>query len=110
EENDEASTFNGSIPQSLMMMNGELMDNAVSTARGTYLHTILTERTSDTEKIKKLYLSALSRYPTQAELAAVRKVLRVGRSQRGQQLALNTQAYQDIYWAFLNSNEFILNH
>ncbi|GIS57865.1 MAG: hypothetical protein CM1200mP2_00900 [Planctomycetaceae bacterium] len=30
DENDEATTFNGTIPPALMMMNGDLVDKATS--------------------------------------------------------------------------------
>ena len=117
EENDEGSIFNGTIPQSLMMMNGSLVDRALSLDRATYLRRTLSDKGSEVEKITKLYLAALSRPPTSKELASVRKLLRSGGAAPGRksardtrQLAANTQAYQDIYWAFLNSSEFILNH
>ncbi len=113
EENDEVTTFDGTIPQALMMMNSELVDTALRAERGTYLDQVVRERSSDTEKIKKLCLSALSRYPTSKEIAAVRKMLRdqVARRPRGSnsQLAVVT-GLQDVFWAYLNSNEFILIH
>ena len=56
DENDEATTFNGTIPQALMMMNGELIENAVSTKKGSYLRRVLEKRGSDATKIRKLYL------------------------------------------------------
>ena len=34
DDNDESTTFNGSIPQALMMMNGELVKRATATSRG----------------------------------------------------------------------------
>jgi hypothetical protein len=37
DENGETTTFNGSIPQALMMMNGELMRTATSTESGSFL-------------------------------------------------------------------------
>src|SRR5262249_52190882 len=40
DEGDEATTFNGTIPQALMMMNGELIRKAISTEKGGYLHNL----------------------------------------------------------------------
>ena len=37
DENDEATTFNGTIPQALMMMNSELIEKAVNAERGSFL-------------------------------------------------------------------------
>ena len=110
EQNDESMHFGGSIPQSLMMKNNELNKRALSAEPGTFLHKLLTEVPGETERSKRLYLSALSRPPTAKELTAVRKLLRSGASRPRTVASTSTRAYQDVYWAFLNSNEFILNH
>jgi hypothetical protein len=115
EENDEESTFNGTIPLSLLMMNGELVDRAVSAAPGSYLANILNEKGSEADKIAKLSLAALSRYPTPKEMAALKRLLRSGPAQRAprdrqRHVASHHQGLEDVYWAFLNSSEFILNH
>ena len=102
DENDEATTFNGTIPQALMMMNGELVQNAISEKNGSYLNNVLNERSKDTDKIRHLYLSSLSRAPSTSEVTAARKALKNAKT--------GLEAYQDLYWALLNSNEFIFNH
>ena len=92
------------IPQSLMMWNGELMDQATSTAGGGFLQRIATDtRLTNAAKIQRLYLAALTRPPTKNELRLANELLI---SHQGNALA----ALQDIWWAVLNSNEFILNH
>lgn len=101
DENDEGSSFDGTIPQALMMMNGELIQNALNGAKGSLLNTVLSGKGKDIDKIKLLYLATLSRYPSSREVQAARKVLR-GDSR--------LEAFQDLYWALLNSNEFIFNH
>jgi len=108
EENDEASTLNGSITQHLLMMNGDLVQNATDVHSGTWLHKLLAAKGSDTERIQTLFTSALSRPATAKELAGVKKILKHGTG-HGKNLSPE-EAYQDIYWALLNSNEFILNH
>jgi len=102
DENDESTTFNGTIPQALMMMNGELVQNALSEKNGSFLHSVLTDKGNEQAKLRYLYLSTLSRPPSPRELSAARNVLRGARSP--------LEAYQDLYWALLNSNEFICNH
>ena len=102
DENDEATTFNGTIPQALMMMNGPLIENAISDKKGGYLQKVLAERGSDSKKIQQLFLTSLCRQPTRTELASAVKVFR----NAPDKLAL----YQDLFWALLNSNEFISNH
>lgn len=102
DENEESTTFNGTIPQALMMMNGELVQSALSAKKGSYLETVLAERSSDVQKVQKLYLTALSRTPSKRELSAAQKLLKTNPDKLA--------AYQDLFWALLNSNEFIMNH
>tara|TARA_R100000750_G_C2278044_1_gene70112 strand:- start:123 stop:578 length:456 start_codon:yes stop_codon:yes gene_type:complete len=99
DENDEATTFNGSIPQALMMMNGELVDTAVKCDPGTLLHQVVTADEKDSKKVQLLYLAALGRNPSGRDLAAVKKLMQISGNP--------IMAYQDLYWALLNSNEFI---
>jgi hypothetical protein len=102
DEGEESSSFDGSIPQALMMMNGDLVADAVSFKSGSHLGDILTGKGSDVQKVQKLYLTALSRPATKSELNAVQKYFRASR----EPLAV----YSDLFWALLNSNEFIFNH
>jgi len=102
DEGEESSSFDGSIPQALMMMNGELVGDAVSFKSGSHLGDILSGKGSDTQKLQKIYLTSLSRLPTKGELNAVQKYFRGSR----EPLAV----YSDLFWALLNSNEFIFNH
>ncbi len=108
EENDETSTLDGSITQSLLMMNGDLVREATSIQSGTWLHKLLSSRETETERIQSLFQSALSRPASPKELAMVKKLLKSAANHVKN--AKPENAYQDIYWALLNSNEFILNH
>ena len=105
DENDEATTFNGTIPQALMMMNGELIANAINTKPGSFLYRVLAARGTDATRVRKLFLSALSRYPTRKESVGLLKFLKFKRTKKEK-----LEAYQDLYWALLNSNEFIFVH
>lgn len=102
DEGEEANSFDGSIPQALMMMNGDLVRDAVSFKSGSHLGDILTGKGNDVQKLQKLYLTALSRPATKQELASVQKFFR----NSNEPLAV----YSDLFWALLNSNEFIFNH
>ena len=65
------------------------------------------------DRIRRLSLAALSRYPTSKEMAALRKALheRVSKAPRTQNRdLLIAGGFQDVFWAFLNSNEFVLVH
>jgi hypothetical protein len=109
EENDEETAFEGTVPQALLLMNSELVDQAVRTKQGTYFSEVLNSPASETEKIRRLCLAALSRYPTPQELAAARKLIQTRRGDAKNSRAA-VEAMQDIFWAYLNSNEFILVH
>jgi hypothetical protein len=109
EENDEETLFEGTVPQALLLMNSELIDQAVRPKQGTYFSEVLHGPGSETEKIRKLCLAALSRYPTSQELAAARKMLKTRQANTTNPRA-SLEALQDIFWAYLNSNEFILVH
>lgn len=99
DENDESTSFNGSIPQALMMMNGELVDTAVSCEPGSLLHQVISSDAKDTRKIQQLYLATLCRTPNGRDMAAVKQLFRMNRDP--------LVAYQDLFWALLNSNEFM---
>lgn len=103
DENDEATTFNGTIPQALMLMNGDLMDRAIEAKEGSFLYQVAMQEGNDRAKINDMYLSAFSRPPSREELNVAQQIW-IGR--QGNTLA----ALRDIWWALLNSNEFILNH
>ena len=102
DENDESTTFNGTIPQALMMMNGELVQNAINASKGSYLNTVLADKGNEQTKLRELYMSALSRLPTSKEIAAARSLVKKAKTP--------IEGYQDLFWALLNSNEFIFNH
>ncbi|HTM55154.1 MAG TPA: DUF1549 domain-containing protein [Pirellulales bacterium] len=100
----EATTFNGTIPQTLMMMNGELMKRATSAAAGGFLHTLAHDaRLNNAARLNRLYLAALARRPTGQEINLANELML---ARKGDPVA----ALQDVWWALLNSNEFILNH
>jgi len=104
DEGDEATTFNGSIPQALTLMNGELVRRATGNQPGSMLYRVAHDPKMDNAaKIRHLYLAALARTPTRQELAISNELLLA----RGGDVGA---ALQDIWWALLNTNEFILNH
>jgi hypothetical protein len=120
-ENDEAeetSTFNGTIAQTLMMFNGELTERAIALDRENLLTRVLASNSKPAAKMEQLFLAALARKPDARERNLASRLITAkmtsldisatdadaGARQPG------AQAMQDLYWALLNSNEFILNH
>jgi hypothetical protein len=104
DEGTESTSFNGSIPQALTMMNGELVRRACSADSGAFLDQVANDdRLSDREKINYLYRAALSRLPGKDETKICNELLaaRYGNV---------VETLQDVWWAVLNCNEFILIH
>jgi hypothetical protein len=114
DENAEADSFNGTIPQALLLMNGNIIEKAISKDPGSYLHARVEEilkkesRAADVALLNDLYLAAVSRYPTQKEKTLAGALLRDTMAQSKDKNPID--AYQDIFWALLNSSEFVLNH
>ncbi len=103
DEGDESTTFNGSIPQVLMMFNGDLVTRATSLGGGGFLDRIVSSDGTDAARINALYLAALARRPTAQEIKSASALVAARRGNVA-------EALQDVWWAVLNSNEFILNH
>ena len=103
DEGDESTTFNGSIPQVLMMFNGDLIKHATSLGKGSFVDRVASSGARNEAKITTLYMAALARKPTPKEVSVANALL-VAR--KGDVAG----ALQDVWWAVLNSNEFIINH
>ncbi len=103
DEGDEATTFNGTIPQALMMMNGDLIKKATGTEEGSFLAQVAKSGKRPPEQIEYLFLAALTRKPSSSELGIANQLLIARKGD-------TASALQDVWWAVLNSNEFIFNH
>jgi hypothetical protein len=103
DEGGESTTFNGSIPQVLMMFNGDVIKRATSLGQGSFLDGVIDEAGSNDSRINALYLAALARKPTASELRVASALVAARKGDV-------PDALQDVWWAVLNSNEFILNH
>jgi hypothetical protein len=103
DEGDESTTFNGTIPQTLMMFNGELVKEATSFDKGTFLYKMINGNMKPHDRIDYLYMAALARKPSKQEMNIANQLFMA----RGGDLS---KAMQDVWWALLNTNEFILNH
>ncbi len=92
-----------SILQALSLMNGELIGVATNRSNGRVLLAVLDAPFLDnSDKIETLFLATLSRPPTQTESAEIHAYL--------SQSTSSDAALEDVFWALLNSSEFVLNH
>ncbi len=105
DEGDEATTFNGTIPQALMMFNGELVRKATNGESGSFLDRVAKNSKLNYEgKVNYLFYSGLGRKANKGEMQFCESTLLA--AHKGDHL----KAMQDVFWVVLNSNEFILNH
>ena len=104
-EMEDIEAFNGTVPQALMMINGEMVnDSASHDERGSFVNYVLEKWRDPVDRIEYLYLNILSRLPTAQEKTYFQRYLE-------RSLYRNKDlAYEDIYWVLLNSAEFSLNH
>lgn len=103
DEGDEATTFDGSIPQALMLFNGELTKNATDIKPGSFLERLSQSGKSTRDRLNRLYMAGLSRQPTKGEVNVASNLYR---ARGGKEIDM----LQDMWWAILNSNEFIMQH
>lgn len=89
------------LPQSLLLMNGETVETKLRDPQGA-VQRIISGDGPDAAKIDALYLRLLARHPTPAEIHTAEMYL-AGTNARG-------EAFIDLAWALLNSQEFLFNH
>lgn len=105
DEGNEVS-FNGTVVQALMMMNGRELNEAINSRRGTVAKMLEVKNASAENRINFLYLTALNRFATPQERMKIMDIFRTSPTKTKDPAA----PWQDLYWALLNSNEFLLNH
>ncbi|MGI9516497.1 MAG: DUF1549 and DUF1553 domain-containing protein [Pirellulaceae bacterium] len=104
DEGDETTSFNGTIPQILMMFNGEMMRQATEGRDGGFLNRLANDPgTRPREKIHYLFQAGLSRRAKSDEMRMAEQIYNARQGNA-------TEALRDIWWVILNSNEFIFNH
>jgi hypothetical protein len=94
------------IRQALLLMNGTLVTAATDLRNSRTLAAVAEAPFLKTgDKIEALFLAALSRRPTEKERERlVMYVLSGGPAKE------EAEALADVFWALLNSSEFLLNH
>lgn len=101
DEGDETTSFDGAVNQSLVMMNGPLTRRVISKEDGSMLDRLSASSLSPEEKVEHLFLSAVARKPNARERRLAESLL---------DMHEEIEALQTVWWALLNSNEFILDH
>ena len=124
--------FEGGIPHALLLANGVVSRVAARAIEGGVLLDILRANDGDDAKIDKLYMRTLSRHALPEEIANWKRFLdnaptnagadSAAPKRKGDPLArldqrLNSKArtpreraYEDLFWALLNSSEMAFQH
>lgn len=89
-----------SLSQALHLLNGSTVNQKIK--EGKLVERWLSESKTPAEIVAEIYLRALSRQPTSEEHAALVAAVDAAEDKR--------QALEDIFWAVLNSREFVFNH
>lgn len=102
DEMEETTDFEGTISQALLLMNGQLTTEGTRVSAENRLSGIIKKTKNPGERIEWIFLTVLSRPPSDAEKARYLEYVKVSKGADA--------AYQDLYWVLLNSTEFIFNH
>lgn len=132
-------TFNGTVVQALLLMNGVDLNGQVGKDKdkGVVVEVVKKHKGNAAGIYDELFLMTVSRHPTKEELAKLEQVrqgaatIKLGTggssstSPGGKGPAVPPKGgvspvpgaaaddvtfYQDVFWALLNTNEFMLNH
>jgi hypothetical protein len=88
------------LSQSLHLLNGDTVNRKVQ--EGNVVGRMLAEKKMPSEIIEELYVRTLTRKPTNEELVKLSALVAEQPDQK--------QALEDVFWALLNSREFMFNH
>lgn len=98
--------FNGTVVQALLMMNGDDINTAITRKdKGSVAMAFAKARGNPSGTINELYMAALNRPASARELSAISQKIRLRIADKDPMAP-----YYDLFWALLNSNEFLLNH
>jgi Protein of unknown function (DUF1553) len=88
------------LSQALHLLNGDTVNAKIQ--QGGLIPRLIATKKYPEERIMDLYVRTLARKPSREELDKLLPTLGEGSNQ--------TQALGDIFWALLNSREFLFNH
>jgi hypothetical protein len=88
------------LSQALHLLNGDTSNNKIQ--QGGVIANMLNEKLPPEQVIEKLYVKCLSRKPLPEEVEALKPLFVEGSDVK--------RSLDDIFWALLNSREFLFNH
>lgn len=109
-------TGEANLGQSLHLINSDLIQQKLATPNGRAQLLAKDTARPDDERVREIYLRALSRQPDPEELAIARAHLDKKRAQSAADPEKLTrekaeqEAFEDILWVIANTKEFLFNH
>jgi hypothetical protein len=94
-----------SVGQALHLNNGQTLNDKLR-APNSRIGRWLNQKISDEEAVRRLYLSALCRPPTKAELTRLTRLLAADAEEKK---TTRREVLEDLFWAVLTSREFMFN-
>ena len=88
------------LSQSLHLLNGPTLEGKIQ--QGGVIRKLVSEKKTPEQIIESLYVRCLTRKPTATELEKLKAAVAEEKDPQ--------RALQDIFWAVLNSREFVFNH
>ena len=88
------------LSQALHLLNGDTVNNKCN--QGGVVRRLIQAGKTPSEILNDLYMRCLARKPTESEKAKLMVFLKEGRP--------DEEVLNDLFWAVLNSKEFIFNH
>jgi hypothetical protein len=98
----QVDSFDGSVPQALLLFNGELTNGGARADGGGVLGRILASTRDPAARLDDMFLAVYTRHPTADERHQLLAYLKEQGGARA--------AYEDLYFALLTSTEAITNH
>jgi hypothetical protein len=101
----DADTFDGSMPQALLLLNGEVTNGGARAGEDGVLDTILRSSRDPAERLREMFLAVYGRPPTAQEGRWLLPALGEASASAG-----GRRAYEDLFFSLLISSESVTNH
>lgn len=88
------------LSQALHLMNGDVVNNKIQ--QGGVLKALQDQKLEPPQIVEQLYITCLTRKPTEQEVAALAPLFAEGTDKN--------RGLEDVFWALMNSREFLFNH
>jgi hypothetical protein len=108
-----ASQPQGGIQRALWLMNGAPATDLLRGRKEGLAWRLVHANTTDEKAIQDVYLTVLARAPAEGELTVAKKALPPkpkDAKKQGSWKKARIEAIEDLVWALINGDEFLVNH